>query len=71
MSSQKEKLAQVVLMPRGHWDVPLRVDVRRYLQFSESLDEQLQELVGKYAMKPAFGAAFGLLRGATPDRRIG
>lgn len=49
MKSTKHNLARDVAIPRGHWDVSVRVPLRQYVQFCREIDEQLQTLVEKWA----------------------
>jgi hypothetical protein len=45
MSHNKSTADDELLMGRNHWDVPLRVELRRFLRFSRRMDVQLRRLV--------------------------
>jgi hypothetical protein len=43
---------------RGHWDVPIRVRLAPYVDFSRWLDGELEKLVTRWADRAAPGAKF-------------
>ena len=48
MKSEKLGFARAVMIARDHWDVPVRVRLREYLQFCRRLDGQLKDLVARW-----------------------
>jgi len=48
MEKQKQDFARAVMITRDHWDVPVRVRLRSYVQFSDRLDDQLRSLVARW-----------------------
>ncbi len=48
MKIAKLDIARAVLIARSHWDVPVLVRLRPYVQFSRRLDGQLQQLVARW-----------------------
>lgn len=49
MKGHKLDLARNVPITRRHWDVPIRVRVLPYVRFISRLDEQLRDLVARWA----------------------
>lgn len=49
MKDSKQNLAHAVWIERDYWDVPVRVRLRPYVQFSCWLDGELQKLVARWA----------------------
>jgi hypothetical protein len=49
MMNLQTKLVRLVSMSPEHWDVPMRVELRPYLEFNRSIACQLNELVERYA----------------------
>jgi hypothetical protein len=41
------------LLTREHWDVPIRVTLRDYIEFSRSIDSQLEGLVLRWQHQAA------------------
>ena len=57
MDNQKTDLDRNLLIARRHWDVPVRVPLRPYLQFSRCIDGQLCELIARWTHVAPPGAA--------------
>ena len=49
MSNDKSAAGEGVLVGRNQWDVPVRVELRAYLNFNRRLDGQLRRLVIRWA----------------------
>jgi hypothetical protein len=49
MSNHKLITDEGMLVGRNHWDVPVRVELRAYLNFSRRMDSQLRRLVARWA----------------------
>jgi hypothetical protein len=49
MNSSNLIVRDAVPLGSKHWDVPMRVDLRAYLQFSLSMEMQLRQLVACWA----------------------
>jgi hypothetical protein len=49
MNSPQQKLAFSGALTREHWDVPIRVRLVPYVEFSRWLDGELDKLVGQWA----------------------
>jgi hypothetical protein len=47
--SDNKSTADDVLIGRDHWDVPLSVELRAYLNFGRRMDSQLRRLVTRWA----------------------
>lgn len=45
MSDKSSTIAEGVLIGREHWDIPVRVGLRPYLDFIRHMDEQVRFLV--------------------------
>ena len=56
MRSEKQDFARAVLIDREHWDVPVRVRLRPYVQFSRRLNDELEKLVTRWARTTASNA---------------
>ena len=52
-----------VAIARGYWDVPVRVRLGPYVQFSRRLDRQLEELVSQWIHTAAPNASRPRRRG--------
>jgi len=61
MNSEKMDLARQVTIARHHWDVPVRVGLRPYVEFSRRMECELGKLVDKWIHAAAPGA-MGLWR---------
>lgn len=55
MKRQKLDFARAVLIGRQHWDVPVRVRLRPYVQFSRRMEDELEKLVARWAHTAAPG----------------
>jgi hypothetical protein len=49
MSDNKSTAGDDVLIGRDHWDVPVSVELRAYLNFGRRMDSQLRRLVTRWA----------------------
>ena len=49
MNSQKQDVARALMIARDYWDVPLKVRLRPYVKFIRRLDDDLEELVARWA----------------------
>jgi hypothetical protein len=49
MSDNKSTAGDDVLIGRDHWDVPVSVELRAYLNFGRRMDSQLRRLVARWA----------------------
>ena len=57
MASEKLKFSGKVKIARSHWDVPVRVGLRPYMQFNRWLDGELEKLVARWSHTAAPNAA--------------
>jgi hypothetical protein len=64
MKNIKEKLADRINIDPEHWDVPMRVQLRPYLEFNRRMACQLRELVERWE-----GFARGTSKYSFDDRR--
>lgn len=48
MKGHKSDLARALLIARDHWDVPVRVRLRPYVEFSRWMDGELEKLVARW-----------------------
>ena len=49
MKSNKNQMADVVTISRSHWDVPIRVSLNSYLDFSRAIDRGLLDLMAQWS----------------------
>ncbi len=49
MKSNKNQMADVVTISRSHWDVPIRVSLRSYLDFNRAIDRGLLGLMAQWS----------------------
>ena len=49
MKSKKLDYARDVMIARHHWDVPVRVGLRPYVQFTRWMEGELEKLVAQWA----------------------
>jgi hypothetical protein len=49
MRAEKKDIARALLIARDHWDVPVRVRLRPYVEFVRRLDGELETLVARWA----------------------
>jgi hypothetical protein len=48
MMNLHTKLVRLVSISPEHWDVPMRVELRPYLEFNRAIASQLRELVARW-----------------------
>jgi hypothetical protein len=48
MMNAHAKLVRLLSISPEHWDVPMRVELRPYLEFNRSIAQQLRELVARW-----------------------
>jgi len=53
MSNLEQNNSNAVGIERGHWDVPVKVDFRAYLDFTRRMNVQLKRLVERRESKAA------------------
>jgi hypothetical protein len=53
MNGLDQNLLRYVNIGREHWDVPVRVELRPYLDFNRRINMQLQHLVARWAKNAA------------------
>jgi hypothetical protein len=58
-SSKQEPSTRDVAIERAHWDVPVRIPLRAYVQFVERLDADLERLVARWTHAAPPRARFG------------
>jgi hypothetical protein len=51
MNNLEQKLLSYVGIGRDHWDVPVRVELRAYLDFTRRINMQLRKLVNHWEKK--------------------
>jgi len=71
MSNKPTTAAEGVLIGREHWDVPVRVELRPYLDFVRRMDCQLRWLAIRWshAASPAAGSIWDEPRGVGVESR--
>lgn len=53
MNGLDQNLLRYVSIGREHWDVPVRVELRPYLDFNRRINMHLQQLVARWAKNAA------------------
>ena len=49
MRAENKEIAHALLIARDHWDVPVRVRLRPYVEFIRWIDNELETLVARWA----------------------
>ncbi|MGD0382355.1 MAG: hypothetical protein ABSA77_02460 [Thermoguttaceae bacterium] len=53
MNNLEQNLLSFVSIGRDHWDVPVRVDLRAYLDFTRHINVQLRRLTERWESRAA------------------
>jgi hypothetical protein len=51
MNNLEQQLLSYVGIGRDHWDVPVKVELRAYLDFTRRINMQLRQLVNRWEKK--------------------
>jgi hypothetical protein len=62
MQLYQENTTSAASLTREHWDVPIRVRLLPFVEFSRDLDRELEELVARYGTPQRRSVAAGGLQ---------